>query len=78
MKTGNGYDRRLFLRQATYGAIATLPLWRPGVFAQQVQQTPRQTEGPFYPTKLPLDTDNDLLIINDGLTPGVGAITHLT
>ena len=23
------------------------------------------TEGPFYPDKLPLDTDNDLLIIND-------------
>ena len=36
------------------------------------------TEGPFYPTKLPLDTDNDLLVINDSLTPGVGEITHLT
>ena len=29
----------------------------------------RQTEGPFYPNKLPLDTDNDLLVINDGITP---------
>ena len=37
----------------------------------------RQTEGPFYPDKLPLDTDNDLLIINDSITPGVGQITHL-
>ena len=35
-------------------------------------------EGPFYPDKLPLDTDNDLLIINDGITPAVGEITHLT
>ena len=30
------------------------------------------------PTDLPLDTDNDLLIINAGLTPAVGEITHLT
>jgi protocatechuate 3,4-dioxygenase beta subunit len=41
-------------------------------------RTPRQTEGPFYPDKLPLDTDNDLLIINDNMTPAVGEITHLT
>ena len=36
------------------------------------------TEGPFYPDKLPLDTDNDLLILNDAITPAVGEITHLT
>jgi protocatechuate 3,4-dioxygenase beta subunit len=35
------------------------------------------TEGPFYPDKLPLDTDNDLIIVNDSLTPAVGEITHL-
>ena len=35
------------------------------------------TEGPFYPDKLPLDTDNDLVCINDTITPGIGAITHL-
>jgi len=35
-------------------------------------------EGPFYPDKLPLDTDNDLLIINDEITQAVGEITHLT
>jgi protocatechuate 3,4-dioxygenase beta subunit len=40
--------------------------------------TPKQTEGPFYPDKLPLDTDNDLLVINDTITPAVGEITHLT
>jgi protocatechuate 3,4-dioxygenase beta subunit len=27
---------------------------------------------------MPLDTDNDLLIINDAITPAVGKITHLT
>src|SRR5262249_32826704 len=34
--------------------------------------------GPFYPDKLPLDTDNDLIVINDSTTPAVGTITHLT
>lgn len=55
----------------------------PGLFAEELKKTEltltaRQTEGPFYPDKLPLDTDNDLLIINDTTTPGVGTVTHLT
>jgi protocatechuate 3,4-dioxygenase beta subunit len=49
-----------------------------GLFAEELFRTPRQTEGPFYPNKLPLDTDNDLLIVNDGLTPAVGEVTHLS
>jgi protocatechuate 3,4-dioxygenase, beta subunit len=49
-----------------------------GAFAEQLARTPRMTEGPFYPPKLPLDTDNDLLIINDSITPAVGEITHLS
>src|SRR5687768_18514089 len=53
-------------------------LTTPGLFAEELTRTPRQTEGPFYPTHLPLDTDNDLLIINDGITPAVGEVTHLT
>jgi protocatechuate 3,4-dioxygenase beta subunit len=72
------FERRTFLYQAAAGIIGTSALYLPGVFAEQLQQTPRQTEGPFYPNKLPLDTDNDLLIINDKITPAVGAITHLT
>lgn len=50
----------------------------PGLFAEELMKTPTQTEGPFYPDRLPLDTDNDLLVINDSITPAVGAITHLT
>lgn len=68
--------RRTALRGGlTFGAMA---LFAPGVFAEQLARTPRLTEGPFYPDKLPLDTDNDLLVVNDALTPAVGDITHLT
>jgi protocatechuate 3,4-dioxygenase, beta subunit len=49
-----------------------------GAFAEELVRTPRQTEGPFYPDHLPLDTDNDLIIINDSITPAVGTITHLS
>ena len=41
-------------------------------------RTPPRTEGPFYADKLPLDTDNDLIVVNDNLTPAVGQITHLS
>ena len=49
-----------------------------GAFAEELTLTPRQTEGPFYPDRLPLDTDNDLLIVNDTITPAAGEVTHLT
>ena len=64
--------RRQFIRGATFSA-ATLAT--PGAFAQALA-TAVTGDGPFYPDRLPLDTDNDLLIINDGLTPAVGEITH--
>lgn len=67
--------RRTFLRRALMGSAALFTI--PGAFAEQLVLTPRQTEGPYYPDKLPLDTDNDLIIINSGITPGVGEITHL-
>ena len=41
--------------------------WTPGVFAEILQQTPPQMEGSFYPDKMPLDTDNDLLIVGDSI-----------
>lgn len=68
-------NRRRFLK--ALGLSATL-FSVPGAFAEQLLRTPAQTEGPFYPDKLPLDTDNDLIIVNDGLTPAVGEITHLS
>ncbi len=49
-----------------------------GVFAEELKGTAETGEGPFHPDKLPLDTDNDLLIVNDSLTPAVGEVTHLS
>jgi protocatechuate 3,4-dioxygenase beta subunit len=46
--------------------------------AETLTLTPKQTEGPFYPDKMPLDTDNDLIIINDSLTPAVGTVAYLS
>lgn len=49
-----------------------------GAFAEQLTLTPAQTEGPYYPDKLPLDLDNDLIIISDAITPAAGAVTWLS
>lgn len=71
-------SRRLMLKQFAFGAAL---FTTPGLFAQEVERlvrTPAQMEGPFYPDRIPLDTDNDLIIINNGLTPAVGEITHLS
>ena len=71
--------RRRFLKGFSLGIAA---FTTPGLFAEALEKkwipTVATTEGPFYPDKMPLDTDNDLLIINDAITPAVGDITHLT
>jgi protocatechuate 3,4-dioxygenase beta subunit len=68
-------SRRAFLGTCALGVAAFSVR---GAFADELTRTPRQTEGPFYPNKLPLDTDNDLIIVNDSITPAVGEVTHLS
>lgn len=58
-------------------AIGAAAVTTPGLFAEMLE-TPSFTEGPFYPDKLPLDTDNDLLVINNSITPAVGEVTYIT
>src|SRR5215831_19182269 len=64
-------------RFVTALALSSAGLFAPGAFAEELMRTARVEEGPFYPDKLPLDTDNDLLIINDAITPAIGEVTHL-
>ncbi len=66
-------SRRLFL-----GTLGASLFTTRGLFAEQLAVTPAREEGPFYPDKLPLDQDNDLILVGDTLTPAVGEITHLT
>jgi len=66
--------RRRFLGTSALG-IAMMT--QQGVFAEELTRTAALTEGPFYPDHLPLDTDNDLLVINDGINPAVGEVTYL-
>jgi protocatechuate 3,4-dioxygenase, beta subunit len=68
------HNRRNFLSRL---GLASTFFVVPGAFAGALQLTPAQTEGPFYPDKLPLDTDNDLLILNDSTTPALGEVTWL-
>lgn len=69
-------QRRQFITACSAVTATTLlPSW---AFADELTATFPQTEGPFYPDKLPLDTDNDLLIVNDSLTSAIGQVTHLT
>jgi protocatechuate 3,4-dioxygenase beta subunit len=68
--------RRGLLRGGlTLGAAA---YFTSGAFAEQLSRTPRVGEGPFYPPKMPLDTDNDLLVLNNNITPAVGEVAHLS
>ena len=66
------WDRRAFLAAAVAAFVA------PGAFAEALTPTPRQTAGPFYPDHLPLDRDNDLLLLDDSTTPAIGEVTQLS
>jgi protocatechuate 3,4-dioxygenase beta subunit len=55
-----------------------MPSFVPGAFADELRLSATASEGPFYPDKMPLDTDNDLIIVNDSVTPAVGTVSHLS
>ncbi len=45
--------------------------------ATELMATPRQSEGPFYPDRLPLDTDNDLVSVDGRSGSAGGIVTHV-
>lgn len=69
-------SRRSFIAKSIIGCASLYS--SPGLFAELLAKTPSQVEGPFYPNILPLDTDNDLIILNDHITPAIGNVTHLS
>ena len=75
----NRHARTLTRRRFLGGAALAGAAWTaPGLFAQALAETANMAEGPYYPDRMPLDTDNDLLILNDSTSPAVGEVTHLT
>jgi protocatechuate 3,4-dioxygenase, beta subunit len=65
-------------RRSFFGTFGAAFFVTRGLFAESLSATPPLTEGPYYPDRLPLDTDNDLVIVNNSVTPAVGQITHLS
>jgi protocatechuate 3,4-dioxygenase beta subunit len=63
--------RRLLASAASLLAVRAVPAH--AVLAP----TPAQTEGPFYPLELPLDSDNDLVEVAGRSGRAAGAILHL-
>jgi protocatechuate 3,4-dioxygenase, beta subunit len=62
-------------RAFTVGLSAALAA--PKAFATDLVATPAQTEGPFYPTGFPADSDNDLVQVRGQAARAVGTVLHL-
>jgi protocatechuate 3,4-dioxygenase beta subunit len=58
--------------------VAALGLLSLPASAALLPPTPRQSAGPFYPTELPLDDDNDLTWLGDRQQRAAGEITDLS
>lgn len=67
--------------------VSTAGFTAAGSFAEALAAapviTPEMTEGPYYPSNtpfnnIPLDKDNDLVLLNDSLTPATGLVTHIS
>jgi protocatechuate 3,4-dioxygenase beta subunit len=54
-------------------ALAQIPPTRPAL-----TPTPAQTEGPYYPARLPADIDNDLVQLRGAEARALGTVTHVS
>jgi protocatechuate 3,4-dioxygenase beta subunit len=72
---GNQRQRRTVLHGLLLGTLACSAH---AAWAQSLIATPAQTEGPFYPDRLPLDQDNDLIIVKGHRAAAAGEITELS
>ena len=62
-------------RRGLLVGASLLPL--SSAFAADTVATPRQTEGPFYPTGFPADMDNDLVQVCGQQARAMGQVLHL-
>ncbi len=74
LRSARNQSRRRFSQELFCGVAG---LATSGLFAEHLSQTPATDEGPFYPDPFPIDTDNDLILINESITPAIGPIVLL-
>ena len=67
--------RRVFLGE-TGAALALLTSTLSA--GEALTPTPRQSTGPYYPSSLPLDADNDLVEVRGSDRRAAGIVTHVT
>lgn len=76
-KTPDLVKRQILKTYAT--AISLSCLYPASLLAKEsLSPTPRQGEGPFYPSRLPLDSDNDLVRVKGRSGVAKGDIAQLT
>lgn len=74
----DGLDRRRLLKASGAGlAAVTLAASAQPALSALLRPTPRQALGPFYPDRLPLDSDNDLVRIAGRRNLAKGQIIHI-
>lgn len=64
-------------RRHLLGSAGALAAWHAVPATAALPLTPEQTEGPFYPQTLPLDSDNDLVRVAGRSERASGTILHL-
>jgi protocatechuate 3,4-dioxygenase beta subunit len=62
---------------AALTTLSLMPGPRNALAAPGLVATPRQTEGPFYPTDWTGDADNDLVVVTGEAARAQGQITHI-
>lgn len=64
-------------RQFTRGVVASAVMLPGATASAALLATPPQNEGPFYPVRIPLDHDNDLVQVAGRAQKASGDIVHL-
>ena len=68
-------SRRLFVKSAfALGTVVAVEMLKPAPVRAVCIPTPRETAGPFYPLKFPLDRDNDLTFVKHSSQRALGGV----
>ena len=72
-----GRRRFVFGGLASAGGFMLPPGLRAQALATRLAPTPPQSPGPYYPTRLPADVDNDLVVLRGSEARAEGDVTHI-